>query len=120
MAFTRDNIGQTTSFTRSGATTFQSTPNFQIFNVTDTTSNFSLNNKWTISTIGGTSASLTFKYNNTTMLELTENGVGSLVMPALKLNNLGGLPNFAGYAIGDIVKTGGELYVLIDNENPTP
>lgn len=120
MAFTRDNTGQTTSFTRSGATTFQSTPNFQIFSVTDNVSSFSLNNKWTIHTEASVSPKLTFKYNNSTMLELTENGISDLITPALKLTNLSGLPNYAGYNIGDIIKTSGELYVLIDNSDPTP
>lgn len=120
MAFTRDNLGQTTSFTRSGATSFQSTPNFQVFNVTDNQSTFSLNNKWTIHTQMGTSPSLEFKYNNSTLLEITNNGIGSLTMPSLKLSNLSGLPNYSGYSTGDMIKASGELYVLIDDNNPTP
>ena len=111
MAFTRDNTGQTTSFTRSGATTFQSTPNFQIFSVTDNVSSFSLNNKWTIHTEASVSPKLTFKYNNSTMLELTENGISDLITC---LSNDFGYENWVSKAI-EYYADSGDTIILISS-----
>ena len=117
MAFTRTDTGQTTSFTRDGATTFQSTPGFQIFNVVSGPSSFSLNNKWTLHTELGTTPNLKFKYNGNTMLELTNNGVNNLLMPSVTLTNNSSSPSTSGYYNGDIVKVQGELYILTGGNN---
>jgi len=117
MAFTRNNIGQTSTFERSGATTFASTPNFQVFEVVNGTSNFSLNNKWTLHTELGSNPNLKFKYNGTTLLEITSSGLGNIVMPSLKLSENSALPNYVGYNNGDVVKVQGHLYVLTGGSN---
>lgn len=117
MAFTRNNTGQTSTFERSGATTFASTPNFQVFEVVNGTSNFSLNNKWTLHTELGLSPNLKFKYNGTTMLELTSSGIGNIKMTSLRLSDNSGLPSFAGYHNGDVIKAQGHLYVLTGGSN---
>lgn len=117
MAFTRDNLGQTQSFTRDGASTFQSTPNFQLFNTTQGAATFSLNNSWTIKSFRGTNPSITFNYNDNIMLEITSQGVGTIVQPSLKLSNNSGFPAFANYYNGDLVKVQGTLYMLVEGSN---
>jgi|GEM_PF-4475110 len=117
MAFTRTDTGQTRSFTRDGATTFQSTPGFQVFNVVNSPSTFSLNNKWTLQTELGTTPNLKFKYNGNTMLELTGDGVNKLLMPNVTLTNNSSSPSTTGYYNGDVVKVQGDLYVLTGGNN---
>ena len=117
MAFTRSDLGQTSSFTRSGATSFISTPNFQVFEVTDSATSFSLSNNWVLETGGGGGVTpfLNFKYNGNSMLEVTTAGITNLLLPSLKLKNNNGLPNTSGYAVGDVVKASSRLYLLIDD-----
>lgn len=122
MAFTRSDLGQTNSFTRSGASTFVSTPNFQVFQVADGPTSFSLSNNWVLTTQAGTSPTLNFKYSGNSILELTSTGVANLTLPSLKLNNNSQLPSTAQYSAGDMVKKQGDLFVLYDTEgqvNPT-
>ena len=120
MAFTRSNLGKSSSFTRSGAITVVDTPNFQVFNVVSGPSTFSLNNKWSITSEFGNNPKLQFKYENITMLELTNAGINNITMPTLKLNHKSSLPNLignTGYFNGDMVKVNGELYILADGSN---
>lgn len=117
MAFTRDNLGTSSSFTRSGAVTAVDTPNFQVFNVVSGPSTFSLNNKWSITSQFGSNPKLQFKYNNITMLELTNAGINNITMPSLKLNHNSGFPSYSGHLNGDVVKVNGELYVLAGGDN---
>jgi hypothetical protein len=117
MAFTRSNTGQTSSFTRSGATSFVSTPNFQVFSVTDSPSSFSLSNNWIISTESGSSPKLNFKYNGNTILEVTSTGISNATFPYLRLNTNNTLPTTVSYNAGDLINKQGSIYVLFDDGN---
>ena len=73
MAFTRQNINQTSSFSRTGAVTTLSTPAFQVFSIDKTSTNYSLGDKWNI-LINSSSQTLDFNYDGSSVLRLESSG----------------------------------------------
>jgi|9_EtaG_2_1085328.scaffolds.fasta_scaffold01094_7 hypothetical protein len=113
MAFTRDNLGQTSSFTRNGATTFSSTPNFRVFEGIKGAATFSLSNDWTITSVGGSTPKLNFNYNGVNFFEITSAGVGNITLDYLRMNDNTSTPNANAHIEGDLIKINGELYVNV-------
>jgi len=116
MAFTRGNLGTTTTFTRDGSTTSFTTPNFQVFEVVKGNNTFSLGEGWTLQTSPGNNPSLKFYYGSESILHLSNTGVQNLTLGKLSLQNKSLPPNTLGYSEGDLIKADGELYVLIGSE----
>lgn len=84
MAFTRQNLGSTSTFTRDGALSeTTSTPPFQIFQKSITNSVYSLGGTWKIDQNSAT-RELKFLSNNTPILTLTPSGA-TFTLKQLKL-----------------------------------
>ena len=124
MAFTRDNITKTQTFTRDGATTTIAPPSFNVFNTLEGPASFSLGPDWKLTSVSNTGTAtgeLKFYYKNTPLLTITESGLTGFVFNSLSLINKGSVPtNTSGYDAGDMIKVTGKLFVLVDTSgNPT-
>ena len=118
MAFTRSSINNTKTFARDGAVSITAIPGFEIFTPsTGESSTFSLGKNWTLTTQVGNSPKLNFKYNGNSILELTSTGISALILPSLKLASNSQLPATGTYSDGDVVKSQGKLYMLVDTGN---
>ena len=84
MAFTRQNVGQNSTFTRSGAVQSVSVPGFQVFNVDTASTNYSLGSNWSIK-INTTLNTLSFNYYNSPKLTVSESGfqLSSFILPSV-------------------------------------
>ena len=84
MSFTRDNISQSSSFSRVGSVTTATTPAFSVFNINTDSTNYSLGYDWGI-TINNTNKSLSFDYKGSSKLTITDTGFQftSFVLPTV-------------------------------------
>ena len=84
MAFTRQNTGQTSTFTRNGSIQAVSTPGFSVFNIDTSSGNYSLGNNWSIN-INSSLNTLSFNYYNSPKLTISESGfeLSSFVLPSV-------------------------------------
>jgi len=110
MAFTRQNIGSTQTFSRNGAIQTSTSPSFQIFNVDASATNYSLGSSWSIS-INNTNNTLSFNNNNNSVLTIGSTGIQGLTNDSLKLGNNTNAPSLSSFTDGDMVKINGELYI---------
>lgn len=84
MSFTRDNISQSSSFSRVGSISTSTTPAFSVFNINTNSTNYSLGYDWGI-TINNTNKSLSFNYKGSSKLTITDTGfqLSSFILPSV-------------------------------------
>lgn len=122
MAFTRQNVVTTSTFTTGGVTETSSVPTFTQWENTSTTSGFEwkLGNKWTLN-VNTDESVLAFKYNNATAFSMNQSGILGIDLSVeasgdkLTLSNLTELPAASSYSDGEMIRMSGELYIL-ENE----
>lgn len=110
MAFTRQNIGSTQTFSRNGAIETSTAPAFQIFNVDASSTQYSLGSSWSIS-INNTNNTLSFNNNNNSVLTIGSTGIQGITNNSLQLGNNTSEPSLSSFSNGDMVKINGELYI---------
>lgn len=108
MAFTRQNLGQTSSFTRDNAVlNTVVNPAFTTFRADTNSTNYSLGNDWSIK-IDTNLNQLSFNYRNDSKLTLSESGfsLSSVILP--EQSSLPGSPS-----IGTMLNHSGQLKIYI-------
>lgn len=108
MAFTRQNTGNVTQFTRDGVLTETiTTPPFQVFSLSNTNSSYSLGQNWSIN-IDGSKDTLSFSNGTTSVLTLTSSGfqLSSIVLPPQD-----SLPSSP--AVGTMINQGDEIKIYL-------
>jgi hypothetical protein len=122
MAFTRQNVVTTSTFTTGGVTETSSVPTFTQWENTSNASGFewNLGNKWTLN-VNTDESVLGFKYNNVTAFSINQSGILGIDLSVdatgdkLTLSNLTELPAASSYSDGEMIRMSGELYIL-ENE----
>jgi|9_EtaG_2_1085328.scaffolds.fasta_scaffold00659_11 hypothetical protein len=108
MAFTRQNLGQTSSFTRDSAVlNTVVSPAFTTFRADANSTNYSLGNDWSIK-IDTNLSELSFNYKNNAKLTLSQSGftLSSVILP--EQSDLPGSPS-----VGTMLNHDGELKIYL-------
>ena len=119
MAFNRQDISTTSTFTTGGISAESTTPTFTQWENTTSAEGFewNLGNKWTIN-VNAVEDQLSFSYNGMVSFRANSSGLMDIDFSIgaegdyMSLTNLNELPSTSSYTDGTMIRSDGEMYIL--------